>query len=33
VKASANSGSMPEEQSAMMEMVPVGAMVVRLELR
>ncbi len=32
-KASAKTGSMPEEQPAIIEMVPVGAMVVTVELR
>ena len=33
MNASANAGSMPPEQSAMMLSVPVGATVVRVELR
>src|SRR5439155_1752669 len=33
MNATANSGSMPEEHPAMIEMVPVGATVVRLQLR
>src|SRR5947207_5832669 len=33
MNATANSGSMPDEQPAMIEMVPVGATVVRLQLR
>ena len=33
MKATAKSGSMPELQPAMMEMVPVGATVVTLQLR
>ena len=33
VKQSAKSGSTPEEQPAMMESVPVGAMVVTVALR
>ena len=33
MNATAKSGSMPDEQPAMMEMVPVGATVVRLQLR
>ncbi len=32
-KASANAGSMPEEQPAIIEIVPVGAIVVTVELR
>ena len=32
-KASAKTGSMPDEHPAIMEMVPVGAMVVTVELR
>jgi hypothetical protein len=33
MNATANSGSSPDEQPAMMEMVPVGATVVTLQLR
>src|SRR5256885_8543642 len=33
MNATANSGSMPDEHPAMIEMVPVGATVVRLQLR
>src|SRR6267143_2844214 len=33
MNATANRGSMPDEQPAMIEMVPVGATVVRLQLR
>src|SRR2546422_4361446 len=33
MNATANSGSIPDEQPAMIEMVPVGATVVRLQLR
>ena len=33
MNATANRGSMPPEQPAMMEMVPVGATVVRLQFR
>jgi hypothetical protein len=33
VKATANAGSTPDEHPAIMEMVPVGAMVVTVELR
>jgi hypothetical protein len=33
MKATANSGSIPDEHPAMIEMVPVGATVVRLQLR
>lgn len=33
MKESANTGSMPEEQPARMERVPVGAMVVTVALR
>ena len=33
MKASANSGSMPDDASAMIEIVPVGATVVRVALR
>ncbi len=33
MNATAKSGSMPDEQPAMIEIVPVGATVVRLQLR
>ncbi len=33
MNATANSGSIPEEHPAMIEIVPVGATVVRLQLR
>src|SRR2546426_8254590 len=33
MNATANSGSIPDEQPAMIEIVPVGATVVRLQLR